>query len=55
MGAAVKTIPLGYIEVSQGRARFVEIIDRGRLLQAGLILGGAALFFLARLAWGKRE
>jgi len=53
LGTAVKTIPLGYIEIRQGRARFVEIVDRGKLLQAGLILGGVALFLLARLARGK--
>ncbi|HUU06767.1 MAG TPA: hypothetical protein VMZ49_12925 [Patescibacteria group bacterium] len=53
MGVGVKTTPLGYIEVRQGRARFVEIVDRGMLLKGGLILGGLALFFLARLARGK--
>ncbi|HUU04951.1 MAG TPA: hypothetical protein VMZ49_03625 [Patescibacteria group bacterium] len=53
MGVGVKTTPLGYIEVRQGRARFVEIADRGKLLQGGLILGGLALFLLARLARGK--
>jgi len=49
MGVGVKTIPLGYIEIRQGRARFVEIVDRGRLMQAGLLLCGLGLFFLARL------
>jgi len=53
MGVGVKTTPLGYIEVRQGRARFVEIVDRNKLLQTGLILGGLALFLLARLARGK--
>ena len=53
MGVGVKTTPLGYIEVRQGRARFVKIADRGKLLQRGLILGGLALFLLARLARGK--
>lgn len=53
LGVGVKTTPLGYIEIRQGRARFVEIVDKGRLLQTGLILGGLALFLLARLARGK--
>jgi uncharacterized spore protein YtfJ len=53
MGVGVKTIPLGYIEIRQGRARFVEIIDKGKLLHTGLLLGGLALFLLARLAKGK--
>ncbi len=55
LGVGVKTTPLGYIEIRQGRARFVEIVDKGRLLQTGLILGGLALFLLARLARGKRN
>jgi uncharacterized spore protein YtfJ len=53
MGVGVKTTPLGYIEVRQGRARFVAIVDRSKLLQTGLLLGGLALFSLARLARGK--
>jgi uncharacterized spore protein YtfJ len=53
MGMGVKTIPLGYIEIRQGRIRFVEIVDKGKLLQTGLLLGGLALFLLARLARGK--
>lgn len=53
LGVGVKTIPLGYIEIRQGRARFVEIIDRGKLLQTGLLLGGVALFLLSRIIRGK--
>jgi uncharacterized spore protein YtfJ len=53
IGVGVKTTPLGYIEIRQGRARFVEIVDRTKLMQAGLILGGLALFLLARLARRK--
>jgi len=53
MGVGVKTTPLGYIEIRQGKARFVEIVDRGKLMQTGLILGGLTLFLLARLARGK--
>jgi len=49
----VKTTPLGYIEIRQGRARFVEIVDRGKLLQGGLILGGLALFLFSRIVRGK--
>jgi uncharacterized spore protein YtfJ len=50
LGVAVKTVPLGYIEVRKGKARFVEIVDRTNLMRAGLLLGGLALFLLARLA-----
>lgn len=55
MGVGVKTIPLGYIEIRQGRARFVEIVDRTRLMKTGLFLGGFALFLLARLARSKGD
>jgi uncharacterized spore protein YtfJ len=53
MGVGVKTIPLGYIEIRQGRARFVAIVDKSKLLHTGLLLGGLGLFLLARLARGK--
>jgi len=53
LGVRVKTIPLGYIEIRQGKARFVEIVDRTKLLQTGLILGGVALFLLSRIVRGK--
>jgi uncharacterized spore protein YtfJ len=55
MGVGVKTTPLGYIEIRQGRACFIEIIDRGKLMQTGLFLGGLGLFLLARLARGKGD
>jgi uncharacterized spore protein YtfJ len=55
MGVTVKTTPLGYIEVRQGRARFVEIVDRTGLMKAGLLLGGLGLFLLARLLRGKEN
>jgi len=54
-GVAVKTTPLGYIEIRQGKARFVEIVDRTRLIQAGLFFGGMALFLLSRLANRQRS
>jgi uncharacterized spore protein YtfJ len=53
LGVAVKTAPMGYIEIRQGRARFVEIVDRTKLMQAGFFLCGLGLFLLARLARGK--
>ena len=55
MGVAAKTTPMGYIEVRQGKACFVEIADKGKILQAGIILGGLALFLLARLAGSRRD
>jgi uncharacterized spore protein YtfJ len=53
LGVGVKTVPLGYIEIRQGRARFVEIVDRTRLLQTGLLLSGLGLFLLKRLIKGR--
>ena len=53
LGVGVKTTPLGYIEIRRDRARFVEIVDRGKLLQGGLILGGLALFLFSRIVRGK--
>jgi len=55
MGAGVKTVPLGYIEIRQGKARFVEIVDRGKLMHTALIVGGIGLFLFARLALKKRN
>jgi uncharacterized spore protein YtfJ len=55
LGVGVKTTPLGYIEIRQGRARFVEIVDRTRLLQTGLLLSGVGLFLIKRLLRGKRD
>jgi uncharacterized spore protein YtfJ len=49
MGVGVKTTPLGYIEVRQGKACFVEIIDRTKLMRAKFFLGGLTIFLLARL------
>jgi uncharacterized spore protein YtfJ len=55
LGVGVKTTPLGYIEIRQGRARFIGIVDRGRVMQTGLLLAGLGLFLLARLARDKRD
>ena len=54
IGASAKTTPMGYIEVRQGKARFVEIVDRTALMKTAFLLGGVALFFLIRLARSKR-
>jgi uncharacterized spore protein YtfJ len=53
MGVGVKTFPIGYIEIRQGKARFVEIVDRGGLLRTAIVVGGIGLFLLARLAMKK--
>ncbi|MCX6556781.1 MAG: hypothetical protein NTW95_05030 [Candidatus Aminicenantes bacterium] len=55
MGVGVKTVPLGYIEIRQGKARFVEIVDRSKLMHTALIVGGVGLFLLARMALKKRN
>ncbi len=43
MGLTAKTVPVGFIEVKEGGARFVEIIDKTRVAIAGLALGGLAM------------
>lgn len=45
----ISTIPLGYIEVRENEARFVEIQFANRLALAGLVLGGFAIFSLSRI------
>ena len=52
-GLAVKTMPLGYIEIRRGNVRFIEIMDKTKVIQAGIMLSGLALFLLARLV-GER-
>jgi uncharacterized spore protein YtfJ len=48
LGVSVKSTPLGYIEIRQGKARFIEIVDRTTFLKAGFLLAGLSLFLLAR-------
>jgi uncharacterized spore protein YtfJ len=45
----VSTIPLGYIEVKDSGARFVDIENANRLAIAGLAFGAFLVFSLSRL------
>lgn len=52
-GINVFSQPVGYIEVSDGRARFVEIVDKTKLISkmipiAGIAMGMLGLFLLFR-------
>lgn len=49
MGLSICTIPLGYIEVKEDGARFVEIQYANRLALAGLALGGFLIYSLSRV------
>jgi uncharacterized spore protein YtfJ len=48
LGLMVKTTPMGYIKVKDGKAEFVEIIDKSKIMMGGLILGGIVLLILGR-------
>jgi uncharacterized spore protein YtfJ len=58
IGLRVATTPLGYIEVKDGSARFVNITDKTRIAVSGMVLGSAALLFanqtMRLLFWKKR-
>jgi uncharacterized spore protein YtfJ len=58
IGLRVATMPLGYIEVKDGSARFVNITDKTRIAVSGMIFGSAALLLgsqtLRLLFWNKR-
>jgi len=52
-GINISSQPVGYIEISNGRARFVEIVDKTKLLSRAIPLAGIAaglfgLFLLFR-------
>lgn len=51
LGLNVKTVPLGYIEIGEGSARYVEVTDQSRLVLAGAALGAFAVLSLTRLIY----
>ncbi len=50
IGVHVKASPIGYIEVKNSRAEFVQIVDFNRLIGLGMVIGGLMGLVFAR-AW----
>ncbi|HEY6737155.1 MAG TPA: spore germination protein GerW family protein [Candidatus Saccharimonadia bacterium] len=55
LGLHVTARPLGYIEVINGRARMVNIVDKNKLALSGLLAGGLFLVSVLRLASGQMK
>jgi uncharacterized spore protein YtfJ len=49
LGVIAKTTPVGYIEIDNEGARFVEIIQQSKIILAGMALGAFTVFSLTRL------
>jgi len=49
MGLHIKNVPVGYIEVSNDEARFVEISDPSGIIKLGIALGAFTIFSLTRI------
>ncbi len=49
LGLHVTTTPIGYIEVIDGEARFVDIVDKNKLAVGGVVIGGLLLLTAAKL------
>jgi uncharacterized spore protein YtfJ len=49
MGTRIKTIPVGYIEIDNEGARFVEVFQNSKLIMAGIALGAFSVYSLTRL------
>jgi uncharacterized spore protein YtfJ len=58
IGLRVATTPLGYIEIKDGSARFVNITDKTRIAVSGMIFGSTALLLssqiIRQLLWKKK-
>ena len=48
MGVHAKAIPVGYIEISPDGTSFKEIIEKKRVIFAGIIVGGFAFYTFTR-------
>ncbi len=55
LGLRVTTTPIGYIEIRDGEATMVDIVDKNKLAIGGLIIGGALLLTFAKLAVWKSK
>ncbi len=53
LGLQVVTTPIGYIEVRDGQAQFVDIVDKNKLAFGGLVVGGLLLLTAAKLLTWK--
>ncbi|MGE5341368.1 MAG: GerW family sporulation protein [Candidatus Omnitrophota bacterium] len=49
LGVSIKAIPLGYIEIKEDSARFVEISRRSRIKVMVMALGALTVFSLTRM------
>lgn len=49
LGLHVTTTPIGYIEVTNGEARFVDIVDKNKLALGGVLIGGLAILTAVKL------
>lgn len=49
LGVKVKTTPVGYIEITNDGARFVEIVQNSKIILRGMALGAFAIFSFTRL------
>lgn len=55
MGLQINTRPLGYIQMSDGAARWVPIVDVNRVAIVSMITGGLVAMTLAKLAWRRAK
>lgn len=53
LGMHITSTPVGYIEVRDGEATMVDIVDKNKLAIGGLIIGGALLLTFAKLITWK--
>jgi uncharacterized spore protein YtfJ len=49
MGVRLTTTPVGYIEVRDGEATMIDIVDKNKLAVGGLIIGGLVVLTFAKL------
>ncbi len=56
LGLHVTSTPIGYIEIRDGEATMVDIVDKNKLALGGLIIGGALLLTAAKVfAWKAKH
>jgi uncharacterized spore protein YtfJ len=49
LGVRAKSTPVGYIEITDSSARFVEITEQKHIIFGGMALGAFAVFTITRL------
>jgi uncharacterized spore protein YtfJ len=49
MGLRLTTSPVGYIEIRDGKATMVDIVDKNKLAVGGLVIGGLILMTFAKV------